>query len=794
TPEAGIDLNISVNVDYPQVDQMTYSFFDYAGFHPMTGDLVRFDNGITNDDGSVMITVNYHNPQNQNWTRSGATFQSPENIFVDEIIHSPSGRLGTILGRLSDERSLIFVYDFENDALVARFQTERIFYGVRIAYSKDESQIAIPLASGSIDIFDLQNQSSQIIRNIHQSSVRLVTFTDDPNQFISSGSDGKTIIWNKEQGGKILATLIPLNEKDWVVMSPNGLFDASPGAMEDLYYIVYENGKKETIELESLKPRYYEPGLLQKQLGYSEERLREVETLREIDLFPTIDTRIENDLLEIGLTARSGGIGEVDVFINGKEVVSKANPEGKTTFNIDLRLYQKFLYRHPDSTNLVGVQVYNKEGWLKSPIQYQKYKVTAWQRGNENSGSSWVANSLPKMYVLTIGTANYTGTNLDLKYSDIDAVSIANAMKSAGSQLFNNGDSLEVYTLTTDKSRPANLIAGIDHEFSSKENILNTLDYFQKKAKAEDIVLIYLSGHGVTYGSAEKAQFYYLTHGVSSEDLSDKAIREKYALSSNELTGLLNKIPALKQVLMIDACNSGKVVEDLTVGTRTLNSGQIRALDRMKDRTGMFVLSGSAADKVSYEASEYGQGLLTYSLLQGMQGLATRRTAEGNYVDVVKLFQFARDEVPRLASTVRGIQTPMLGIPRKAGSFDIGIVNESVDIQLNKKKPILIRGNFLNKELGFDNLKLSKYLEKEFLLETEKGKDANFLYIDVNEKQGAYKLTGFYTSSDGQIQFTPKLIKDEQLVSELTVRPSNDPERLASNIVQALIYELSKTQ
>ena len=48
---------------------------------------------------------------------------------------------------------------------------------------------------------------------------------------------------------------------------------------------------------------------------------------------------------------------------------------------------------------------------------------------------------------------------------------------------------------------------------------------------------------------------------------------------------------------------------------------------------------GSAADAVSYEASRYGQGLLTYSLLQGMKGAALK---EDQYVDVSKLFEVCR--------------------------------------------------------------------------------------------------------------------------------------------------------
>lgn len=53
---------------------------------------------------------------------------------------------------------------------------------------------------------------------------------------------------------------------------------------------------------------------------------------------------------------------------------------------------------------------------------------------------------------------------------------------------------------------------------------------------------------------------------------------------------------------------------------------------------------GSAAAAVSYEASQYGRGLLTYSLLQGMRGAALRDDA---FVDVQRLFQYAADQVPQ---------------------------------------------------------------------------------------------------------------------------------------------------
>ena len=71
----------------------------------------------------------------------------------------------------------------------------------------------------------------------------------------------------------------------------------------------------------------------------------------------------------------------------------------------------------------------------------------------------------------------------------------------------------------------------------------------------------------------------------------------------------------------------------------------------------MFVSMGSTADAVSYEASQYEQGLLTYSLLEGMKGTALRKD---QYVDVNGLFQRAVEEVPELAKGIDGIKKPRI--------------------------------------------------------------------------------------------------------------------------------------
>lgn len=156
--------------------------------------------------------------------------------------------------------------------------------------------------------------------------------------------------------------------------------------------------------------------------------------------------------------------------------------------------------------------------------------------------------------------------------------------------------------------------------------------------------MVYLAGHGVTYGGQD-GDYYYLTAEASSGNLKDEAIRQQRAVSSQELTEQIKKIPALKQVLILDTCHSGRFSENMAKD-RAISSSQIRAYKRMKDRTGLHILAGAAADAVAYESSSYGQGILTYSLLMGMRGAALK---DGEYIDISRLFQYFADRVPEFS-------------------------------------------------------------------------------------------------------------------------------------------------
>lgn len=622
----------------------------------------------------------------------------------------------------------------------------------------------------------------------HMGEVGEVQVNAKKHQAVTAHYDGTITFWDLDKGEE-LASLYSIDSINWVAVSPSGLFDATPGVMDLLYFVI----GTEVVELEQLKERYFEPGLLQKLLGYSTERLRPVENLGQVPLYPRIkeETKIKNNILHVELEERNGGIGPVSIFINGKEVTADANPAsgGKrpAVFELDIKPHSRLLLKDPSKKNVLTIRAYNEEGWLKSAaydLEFSYEIVNSRGIADFDTPEEIRLIHAPKLYAVCIGTSEYTGDELDLRYADQDARSIATAINASGAALFSaRGDSVEVHCLTTDPEKKVE--ATIDWQYANKKNIQTVFESIAAKAKAEDILVVYLSGHGVTYGNAEEAQFYYLTHGISSEDLSDTHTRETYTLSGEEITKMINDVPALKQVLMIDACNSGQIVTSLTEGRKSLNSGQIRALDRMKDRTGMFVISGSAANKVSYEASQYGQGLLTFSLLQGMQLVSAKQS--DNHLDVMSLFQHSRNQVPDLAKGIGGIQRPVLAFPNNASSFDIGIVNDAVKIPIANEKPVFIRNVFLESKAYDDVIGLGDALSKYFHSVSSKGAQAEYIFVDVNQFDNAYSLKGIYTLNGNNVKVKGALFKGKKNVGTFDLTGSKDD---IDTLVDDLIWEV----
>ncbi|MEQ8470403.1 MAG: caspase family protein [Marinoscillum sp.] len=632
----------------------------------------------------------------------------------------------------------------------------KFLIGIRNSVKRGE-----PASDYSVKIYDPENGQVNKTLPGHSGFTYDIEFVN--NKMLTAGLDGIIRIWELDgKSQEELGMLIPFEGQEYVVTTPKGLYDATAGASGELHYT--KAGK--LIALDQIKDHYYEPKLLSKILGLNSEQIRVSNNISGVGLYPEISLEhpLKNDgKLGINLNNSGGGIGRVLILINGKEVSSDvraaSTPANDRSLEIDYDITDHpFLYN--DRVNKITIKAYNQDGSLSSD-EKSLYVF------GENK-----ALEPPSLYAIIAGSSDYKGESLDLKYAAKDATDLANALNLSASKYL-GAEKTNITLLTTEQEQS---------QWPTKQNIQKAFDEYKTKAKANDILFVYLAGHGVNQ-SGENSDFYYLTCSAESGDMNNTVLREESAISSREFTEYIKSVPALKQIMIIDACHSGRLASSLGSSRSAVSSTQIRALERMKDRTGLFVLAGSAADAVSYETTLYGQGLLTYSLLFGMKGAALR---DDEFIDVLSLFQFAANKVPELAEEIGGIQKPEVSLPSDGKSFDIGRLSTSDRelIKIASPKPVYVHTRFQDESAIFDRLGVSDLLDSK-LIEMSKQKDPKLVFVDDKDFSGATIINGRYEDTNGLLKAKLYFIKDNQVAQKELVEAVN-ADQLTDEIIRMI--------
>jgi hypothetical protein len=646
-----------------------------------------------------------------------------------------------------------------------------------VAFSPDGKQVL----TGSVDtmarLWDAA--SGKEVRRFlgHSNEIKSMAFSPDGKQVLTGSGDSTARLWDTASGRE-LCRLLSFRDGTWAVVDAVGRFDAANGGnVEGLHWVV----GNEPIALKQLKERYYDPGLLAKYMGFRKEPLRNVEAFKDVKLYPSVEAEplaACGTKLGLKLANRGGGIGKVQVFVNGRELIADARGpkfdvnDDTATMSVDL----SGAVVKPGEKNDVRVVTWNSEGYLSS-------------RGLD---IHWVPSGkkdaqLPDLHAIVVGVSDYASDGLKLRFPGKDAVDIAKALQLGGKRLF--GAAKTHLTLLCEGG-PAGTLpptrANLEKAFEAA-----------RKCRPNDVLVVYLAGHGIALQEQGQEIYCYLTkeaRAVNQDAFRDPEVRRQSAITSTELTEWFKRIPALKQVLILDTCAAAAAASKL-IEHRDISADQIRAIDRLRDRTGFHVLMGCAADRVSYEASRYSQGVLTYALLQGMRGPGL----DGELVDVNKLFRYAEEEVPQLARDIGGIQKPLV-LTAKGNNFVVGqlLTEDKKLIPLSLVRPLLLRPvlqnadeNVLDDDLGL-MVRLRKRLSEATHAAARGPGGPAAVYVDADEMPAAVRPTGKYTVKGKTVHVRLLLRRDGQTVGEpLEVDGTrNDLDALAERLATAILARL----
>lgn len=549
-------------------------------------------------------------------------------------------------------------------------------------------------------------------------------------KIITVSNDNTANVWDAGTGD-LLYTFFTIDSIDYLTVDKDFRYDGSDAARKLLYFTC----GTEVIGLDQVKDSLWVPNLsdnILKKLPIDASTLKE---LNICGLTPLVEDLSIDTNYRFRITPRRGGLGEILLYVNGiesKKFLKEELVNNNNTFELSIRPSQLAEYFVAGRENLLTVKALTADNGIIS-------------RGTTVVAKAKATNARPNLYAVIIGVSDYEGKQLDLSYSAKDAKDISAAISITAKKMLNTDGNNHVfmYDLTTENPKT----------FPNKKSIKEVFDSISNKATANDILLIFFAGHGIIKGPDNNKQFYFLT--AEANTFSDSLSLTNAAISTAELTEWTkpSNIKAQKRILIFDACNSGEAIKnwaDLnTSGTLTSrgddNAQQIKAIDKLNEKSGLFILSASASSQSAFEVGRYSQGLLTYSLLKAILQ-EPDILIDGKYLDISRWFSAAERSVNELALENGVKQQPQI---LANTNFSLGLVDAEVQskITIEKGKPLIAGTNLQNadEEIAADNLGLNKLVNSKLQALSAAGTNASFVFAPGSNSPDAYSLSGRYT-------------------------------------------------
>lgn len=480
-------------------------------------------------------------------------------------------------------------------------------------FSPDGKFVYSAGADRTIRVWDVS--TSSVIRTFegHLAEVTSLLFSPDNKMLISHSVDGVSKFWDLTSGKEFFEH-IHLGENDWMVKNPGGYFNGTDNARK---YVHFVNGLK-TYSVDQFFQEFYRPDLLpkifQNRGGIDDPkgiqgRLKNSPPPQvKIALVPSAENKAE---VYVRLTNTGTGAENLKIFHNGKSI-----PVDRSVLKYPQAKGQSVTYQHVvdliGGTNTFTAIASNNDNIESDPQSVEIFS-------DHSSKSS-------TCYILAVGINTYKNPRMSLNYAQPDAESFGKLMDEKSAHLFK---SIELHTLYD--------------EDATRSSILSYLDQLAQKVSQEDVFIFYYAGHG----SMVDDQFYFIP--TESLRLYDAGSLKKDAIEASLLQEKFKNIHALKQLIIMDACQSGGSVELLA----TRGASEEKAIAQLSRSAGIHVMASAGSEQFATEFTELGHGLFTYVLIQALQGEADGAPKDGK-VTIYELKSFIDDQVPEMTRKLKG--------------------------------------------------------------------------------------------------------------------------------------------
>jgi WD40 repeat protein len=462
------------------------------------------------------------------------------------------------------------------------------------------------------------------------------------NRIASAGSDNAIRLWDIPSNTLLGTLSFSRDGTQWAFVHPSGRFEATDGFQEQMYFM--QGAAK--VPLSAYSEAYHTPGLIG-QLMAGETIAAPMIELKDLTEPPKVTLELagtrnltvedapqevttEQATLRISAQSADSKVAEIRLYHNGKLVESRTRNltvEDDTT-DVDLGKGGK----REDITvillpgeNAFRAVALNAQRTESKPAQLiLDYKPTA----SAAAASTGRTGGGLQLHLLVVGINTYKNPKYNLNYAVPDATAVRDLVERASTGIFSK---INVTTLFNEKATRA----ALTEAFAS----------IAQAAGPRDVFVFYYAGHGVMSGDA-RPEFFLAPYELTQLYGADEQLRTK-AISSAELLAFSQKIPAQKQLFLLDACQSAGALT--TVAMR--GAAEEKAVAQLARASGTHWITASGSEQFASEFEKLGHGTFTYALLEALAGKADN--GDGR-VTVNELKAFLETQVPELTKLHKG--------------------------------------------------------------------------------------------------------------------------------------------
>ncbi|MDA0195246.1 MAG: caspase family protein [Bacteroidetes bacterium] len=474
--------------------------------------------------------------------------------------------------------------------------------------------------------FSLKKGNTIAFESTQKGIISDATFSKDEKFLITTNELGQISMYDLNLG-ELKITMAQINYFDFITYTQDFYYTSSKGASKAIAF----KTENKILPFEQFELKYNRPDIVAEKLGYASDKLiaslkaayqRRLKRLgfSEESLSTTFELpEVVIDLeklpyateerlfsLDVAASDPSVALDRLMVFVNDVPVFGSSGVDvsGANSLNISKTLEFNLVA----GLNTVDVTAINSTGTSSLPFTFDvKYEADYFK---------------PNLYLATIGVSVYQQSKFNLKFAAKDADDIASTIEKSS-----------IYENVYKKS--------FTNESATLSNI-GTLRNFFEEAKEDDVVIVFIAGHGVLDNSYN---YYFATHNMDFDN------PQNGGLPYDKIEALLDGINCRNKLLLMDTCHSGELDSDdvesvneasVVIGPTTFRStGKLIKLKQnsfglentlelskslfgdLKKGTGATVISAAGGAELASDEGVYSQnGLFTSSLIQGIN---TRR-------------------------------------------------------------------------------------------------------------------------------------------------------------------------